>query len=106
MVGVVTLEDVLEELVGEITDEKDVRPETIKRIAKNEILVDEGTSVAKINHFFNVAIPYEGEIGEYVMERFGRRPKAGDALDDGPVAFVISSMSRTRPKHITVRKRG
>ncbi len=106
MVGVVTLEDVLEELVGEITDEKDIRPETIKRISKSEIVVDEGTSVSKINHFFNVAIPFEGQIGEYVLERFGRRPKVGETLDEGVVSFVISSMSRTRPKHITVRKRG
>jgi len=106
MVGVVTLEDVLEELVGEITDEKDVRPETIKRLSKSEILVDEGTSVAKINHFFNVAIPFEGQIGEYLLERFGRRPKVGESLDEGGLTFVISSMSRTRPKHITVRKPG
>lgn len=106
MVGVVTLEDVLEELVGEITDEKDVRPETIKRLSKSEILVDEGTAVSKINHFFNVAIPFEGQIGEYLLERFGRRPKVGESLDEGGLTFVISSMSRTRPKHITVRKRG
>lgn len=106
MVGVVTLEDVLEELVGEITDEKDVRPETIKRISKNEILVDEGTAAAKINHFFNVAIPFEGQIGEYVLERFGRRPKVGESLDEDGLTYVISSMSRTRPKLITVRKRG
>jgi CBS domain containing-hemolysin-like protein len=105
MAGVVTLEDVLEELVGEITDEKDVRPETIKRVSKNEILVDEGTPVARINHFFNVAIPYEGEIGEYVVEKSGRTPKAGDTLDDGALVFVISTVSRTRPKLISVRKR-
>ena len=106
MTGVVTLEDVLEELVGEITDEKDIRPQTIRRVSKNEIVVDEGTSASKINHFFNVAIPFEGQIGEYVLEKFGRRPKVGETLDDGPLTYVISSMSRTRPKHITVRKRG
>jgi CBS domain containing-hemolysin-like protein len=104
MVGVVTLEDVLEELVGEIADEKDVRPETIKRVSKTEILVDEGTDVGRINHFFNVAIPFEGEIGDYVMEKFGRRPRVGEALDDGPLTFVVSSMSRTRPRHVAIRK--
>lgn len=106
LVGVVTLEDVLEELVGEIADEKDIRPETIKRLSKNEIRVDEGTEIAKINHFFNVAIASESAIGDYVLEKFGRRPRTGESLDDGNLTFVISSMSRTRPKLITIRKRG
>ncbi len=104
MVGVVTLEDVLEELVGEITDEKDVRPETIKRVSKNEILVDEGTDVARINHFFNVSIAYEGTIGDYVMEKFGRRPKAGETVEDGGLTHTIAGMSRTRPKLIGIIK--
>ena len=106
MVGVVTLEDVLEELVGEIADEKDIRPETIKRISKNEILVDADTDIARVNHFFNVTIAGEGTIRYYVLEKLGRKPKVGDALDEGGLSFVISSMSRTRPKLITVRKRG
>jgi len=106
MVGVVTLEDVLEELVGEIADEKDIRPETIKRISKNEILADADTDIARINHFFNVSIAGEGTIRYYVLEKLGRRPKVGDALDEGGLTFVISSMSRTRPKLITIRKNG
>lgn len=105
-VGVVTLEDVLEELVGEIADEKDIRPATIKRLSKGEILVDEGTEVARINHFFNVAIASESTIGDFVLEKFGRKPKVGESLDDGPLTYAISSMSRTRPKLITIRKRG
>ncbi len=106
LVGVVTLEDVLEELVGEITDEKDVRPETIKRVSKTEILVSEGTEIAKVNHFFNTAIAHDGTVGDFVMEKFGKRPKVGDALDEGGLTYVISTMSRTRPQLISVRKRG
>jgi CBS domain containing-hemolysin-like protein len=106
MVGVVTLEDVLEELVGEITDEKDIRPETIKRVSKTEILADEGTDIAKINHFFNTAIEFNGTLGDYLMEKFGQLPRVGDSLDESALTFVISSMSRTRPKHVSVRKRG
>lgn len=106
MVGVVALEDVLEELVGEIADEKDIRPETIKRLSKNEIVVDADTDIAKINHFFNVRIAGEGTIRYYVVDKFGRSPKVGETLDEGGLTFVISSMSRTRPKLITIRKRG
>ncbi len=106
MVGVVTLEDVLEELVGEIADEKDIRPETIKRLSKSEILVDEGTDIARINHFFNVAIPAEGAIGDYVLEKFGRKPKPGEAVEENGLSFTVSTMSRTRPKLLVIRKSG
>jgi CBS domain containing-hemolysin-like protein len=104
MVGVVSLEDVLEELVGEIMDEKDVRPETIKRLSKNEILVDEGTDVAKINHFFNTEIKHAGTIGDCVVEKFGRRPKAGEAVKEANLTFTVAAVTRTRPKLINIRK--
>ncbi len=104
MLGVVTLEDVIEELVGEITDEKDIRPETIKRLSKSEVLVDEGTSISKINHFFNTKIEAGGAVGDFVMERFGRRPRAGEVLIENGLAYTIVSMTRTRPKLISIRK--
>src|SRR3989338_9534328 len=56
MVGIVGLEDVLEELVGEIVDEKDIAPQFIKRISRSEILVHGQTHVQHINHFFNTSI--------------------------------------------------
>ncbi len=104
MVGVVSLEDVLEELVGEITDEKDLRPETIKRLSKSEIMVGEGTPISKINHFFNVSIAYDGSIGDMVVEKLGRRPKEGDELAEEGLAYRVAAMSRTRPKLISIRK--
>lgn len=104
MVGVVSLEDVIEELVGEITDEKDVRPETIKRISKTEILADEGTEVAKINHFFNTSIVYEGTVGDYAAEKLSKRPRPGDSVTHGPLTFTVVSMTRTRPKLLKIAK--
>lgn len=105
MVGVVTLEDVLEELVGEIADEKDIRPETIKRLSKSEILTDEATEVSKVNHFFNTDIRFDGTIGDFVVEKFGRAPKRGESLGDrAGLVYTVVSVSRTRPKLISVRK--
>jgi len=50
----VTLEDLLEEVVGEIVDETDITEELIKRIGKNQILVHGRTEVRKVNDFFKV----------------------------------------------------
>ena len=104
MIGVVSLEDVIEELVGEIADEKDVLPETIKRLAKNEIMVDEGTEIGKINHFFNTTIDYPGTIGDLAVEKFGHRPKVGESVTDGDLTYTIVGMTRTRPKLLRITK--
>lgn len=104
MIGVVSLEDVIEELVGEIADEKDVLPETIKRLAKNEILVDEGTEIGKINHFFNTTIDYPGTIGDLAVEKFGHRPKVGESVTDGGLTYTIVAVTRTRPKLLKILK--
>jgi len=104
--GVITLEDVLEELVGEITDEKDVRPEVIMRVSKTEIIVDGETDIAEIDGFFNTTIFREGAIRDYLTDKFGGKIHAGDTFIDEAekLEFRIVSMSRTRPKHIGIKK--
>jgi putative hemolysin len=57
VIGLVTLEDVLEEIVGEITDEKEILPGTVIRVDKNTIIAHGETEIEKINHFFNAELP-------------------------------------------------
>src|SRR5688572_7084191 len=78
-VGVVSLEDILEELVGEILDEKDVSERSIKRISRDEILVHGQTEIGHINHFFNTEIPEDRPtIAGFLLDRLGRIPKTGE----------------------------
>ena len=105
MVGIVTLEDVLEELVGEITDEKDVQPDAIKRVSKEEILVDEATEISDINDFFNCLIESDGTMGDYILDKFGKKLKVGEVFKEDELEFKIVSMARVRPKLIGIRKR-
>ena len=62
VVGVLTLEDLMEELVGEIMDEKDLSPNTIVRIDKHTIVVHGKTPIDKINKFFGITLPSTSKI--------------------------------------------
>jgi CBS domain containing-hemolysin-like protein len=82
MDGLVTLEDVLEELVGEIVDETD-EPETpIVRINRNELLAEGTADLREINHFFNTAFPIleHRTLNGYLLEELGRVPDEGESV--------------------------
>src|SRR5690606_37173565 len=55
--GLVTLEDILEELVGEIVDETDLEHPAIVRMSRHEVLVEGWADLREVNHFFNTSFP-------------------------------------------------
>ncbi len=104
VVGVISLEDVLEELVGELVHEAQVDPERIKRISKTEILVDAETEVKKINIFFNTHLPDVGRIGELILKLAGRIPKTGDSVRFEDVELLVERASPRHVEQVRIRK--
>ena len=104
--GLVTLEDLLEELVGEITDESDVSKERIVRLDKLTIVVDGGTELRHVNRFFNVSIPYKetAPISEFLLEKFGKFPKENEEIVIGSLLFRIQKADAKKIKRLTVQK--
>jgi len=89
--GLVTLEDILEELVGEIEDEHDEPVEEITLVGEHEALADGKCRIEDVNECLNVTISedeYE-TIGGFVTGEMGCIPEVGDKLESGPVQIIV-----------------
>ena len=96
--GLATLEDILEELVGEIVDETDVDEEALTRISKTEILAPGGIDVREINYAFNVALPQLGQrsLNGFILEELGHVPEPGETVERAGVKIEILTASDTQ----------
>ncbi len=106
--GIVTLEDILEELVGEITDEYEKQaPEHIRKIDQNTIEVDARTYIDDLNDEFELNLPEDEDydtIGGFVFSHLGCIPKTGTSFDYENLKFTISSAEARKIKRIKIQK--
>lgn len=96
--GLIALEDILEELVGEIVDESDVAQEPIVRLSRNEILVDGSADLREINHFFNTSFPQleHRSLNGYLLEVFGQVPAPGERISREGVIIEVTAATDTQ----------
>jgi len=106
--GIVTLEDILEELVGEIADEYEkTQPASIKKIDRNIIEVDARTYIDDANDQFKLGLPEDEDydtIGGFVFSYLGYIPKTGVHFDYENLKFTIISAEARRVKQIRIQK--
>jgi CBS domain containing-hemolysin-like protein len=104
--GLVTLEDVLEELVGEIVDETDLPEEPLIRISRNEVIADGALDLREINYAFNVSLPQieHRSLNGFIIEELGYVPERGESLERQGVRINVVDATETQVLRARVRK--
>ena len=105
--GCVTLEDLLEEIVGEIHDEKDTIQEIFQSEGNDVILTDGDIEIDKINEIFKASIP-EGDdysrLNGLLHEKLHDIPKEGDKIEIGSLRIIVEKVSKNKPDKIRIEK--
>ena len=107
--GLVTIEDLLEEIVGEIDDEFDVGEPQIEPVGAGEFLMDARVSIDQLGQLLQVAVEGDGfdTVGGFVYQRLGKIPSRGDSVEyDGLRIEVVSTIGRRLKRLRVIRSNG
>ena len=103
--GIVTMEDILEELVGEIWDEHDEEEVFLRKITPDTWLVDAGMDFDDFTEFFQLKTDSEMvSVSGWVMEQFGRVPEAGDSFVFENLTVRVTRVENHRIEEIQVTR--
>jgi putative hemolysin len=105
--GLVTMEDLVEELVGEITDEYDATSKNFRHLDDSSTLVAGGTSIRNVNRRLELQLIAEEDmdtIGGYVIHLFGRIPNRGEILSAEGLEFEVAETDKQRITYVIIRK--
>ncbi len=103
--GIVTLEDLFEEIIGDIRDEHDPDFEAIRRMPDGSWRISGGTSIYEVNDRLGLDLPEtdHATIAGYLIERLGRLGKQGDVVEAPGARFEVVSTEGRRIEWIRVR---
>ena len=102
--GLVTLEDVIEEIVGEIDDEHDEEARKLRVVDEHSVIVDAKIDIEEVEAHFRLSLPegpYES-VGGFIIHRLGKVPQAGTLVQEGALSFKVLGADPRRIKSIRI----
>ena len=104
--GLITIEDILEEIVGEIQDEFDEGEAAIEQIGDDLYAVDGRIPITEINNHFHLDLPHEDfdTIGGFILGSLGRPPEVGDTVEADGVSLNVKNVDGPRVSMLTLRR--
>lgn len=96
--GLITLEDLLEELVGEIQDEYDTDEEPVKKINENTYIIQANLNMEQVNEVLNTDLSNENydTLAGFMMDRLGHLGKVGEKVETEDFTFIIDQIRKMR----------
>ncbi len=106
--GVVTLEDIIEEIVGEIQDEYDVEEKQFRVLADNKIIADGRVNIWELEQTLKVDFPDDADyetLAGFIVSRAGYLPPAGAVINWGVLRFTIKEADERRIATVEIERR-
>lgn len=100
--GIVTLEDVVEEIVGEIHDEYDIEEVDFRQLSPGRFLVDGAVSVRTVNRRFKLELPEDHvtTLAGYLLRVMGKIPEEGESVEEDGILFRVKRMDERRIEEV------
>jgi CBS domain containing-hemolysin-like protein len=105
--GLITLEDVLEEIVGEIDDEYDKDEQQWRAMQDGSLIIYAKEDIEEVESFFDVKVPdgpYES-VGGFIIHQLGHLPKAGEIVELDTLIFTVVSVTKRHIKTVKIQKK-
>ena len=103
--GIITIEDLVEEIVGDISDEYDENEKQIERIKENEYIIDGSTKIDDVNQELNIDLKSEefDTIGGYLIGVLGYFPKANKIIKTDGLEFIVECVEKNRIEKVRAK---
>lgn len=104
--GLVTVEDVLEQIVGEIRDESDEELSPVSQVSETAALVDSMAGIEEVNEALDIDLPVDGyqTIGGLIINRLGRGAKVGDVIELPGLRLTVRAIKGIRVQQVLIER--